>query len=100
MDRLLARFGGPGRQIDIFDPDQLERVVERDDMIQPEFEKLAARHVRRTQHEAIARYPLVHHIGKMEEIGIAGECDRSRSEERRVGKGCVSTSRYRWCPYP
>src|SRR3546814_14413690 len=22
-----------------------------------------------------------------------------RSEERRVGKECVSTCRYRWCPY-
>src|SRR3546814_14421680 len=25
---------------------------------------------------------------------------RSRSEERRVGKECVSTCRYRWLPYP
>src|SRR3546814_20195227 len=24
---------------------------------------------------------------------------RRRSEERRVGKGCVSTCRYRWSPY-
>src|SRR3546814_12824832 len=24
----------------------------------------------------------------------------SRSEERRVGKECVSTCRYRWSPYP
>src|SRR3546814_16871302 len=24
----------------------------------------------------------------------------SRSEERRVGKGCVSTCRSRWSPYP
>src|SRR3546814_14408916 len=27
---------------------------------------------------------------------LAGE---ERSEERRVGKACVSTSRYRWTPY-
>src|SRR3546814_15477358 len=25
---------------------------------------------------------------------------RTRSEERRVGKGCVSTCRSRWSPYP
>src|SRR3546814_6323193 len=25
--------------------------------------------------------------------------DKSRSEERRVGKECVSTCRYRWSPY-
>src|SRR3546814_12409444 len=25
---------------------------------------------------------------------------RDRSEERRVGKECVSTCRYRWSPYP
>src|SRR3546814_14692111 len=25
---------------------------------------------------------------------------RGRSEERRVGKGCVSTCRSRWSPYP
>src|SRR3546814_4667288 len=26
-----------------------------------------------------------------------GEADHFRSEERRVGKECVSTCRYRWC---
>src|SRR3546814_10345686 len=26
-------------------------------------------------------------------------CSRQRSEERRVGKECVSTCRYRWSPY-
>src|SRR3546814_20860231 len=26
--------------------------------------------------------------------------NRVRSEERRVGKECVSTCRYRWSPYP
>src|SRR3546814_15202542 len=32
----------------------------------------------------------------------AGKVARSRlrSEERRVGKECVSTCRYRWSPYP
>src|SRR3546814_15801157 len=29
--------------------------------------------------------------------GVASEC---RSEERRVGKECVSTCRSRWSPYP
>src|SRR3546814_5045400 len=27
------------------------------------------------------------------------QCDRRRSEERRVGKECVSTCRSRWSPY-
>src|SRR3546814_20163476 len=31
--------------------------------------------------------------------GLGGEVVLSRSEERRVGKGCVSTSRCRWTPY-
>src|SRR3546814_12896030 len=26
--------------------------------------------------------------------------EKPRSEERRVGKGCVSTCRSRWAPYP
>src|SRR3546814_14475867 len=30
-------------------------------------------------------------------LGLHGPC---RSEERRVGKECVSTCRYRWSPYP
>src|SRR3546814_8999475 len=32
--------------------------------------------------------------------GIAAIRSRSRSEERRVGKECVSTCRSRWSPYP
>src|SRR3546814_8258651 len=31
---------------------------------------------------------------------IPGSVPEPRSEERRVGKGCVSTWRYRWSPYP
>src|SRR3546814_18917004 len=30
---------------------------------------------------------------------LARECDEERSEERRVGKGCVSKCRSRWSPY-
>src|SRR3546814_19818546 len=30
---------------------------------------------------------------------MANFCGRGRSEERRVGKECVSTCRYRWSPY-
>src|SRR3546814_10408786 len=30
---------------------------------------------------------------------IYAEADALRSEERRVGKGCVSTCRSRWSPY-
>src|SRR3546814_20979718 len=31
---------------------------------------------------------------------VLAALDRLRSEERRVGKGCVSTCRSRWSPYP
>src|SRR3546814_10512040 len=31
--------------------------------------------------------------------GYAAACARTRSEERRVGKECVSTCRSRWSPY-
>src|SRR3546814_15511655 len=37
---------------------------------------------------------VVEHVG---DIGSAGTS--VRSEERRVGKECVSTCRYRWSPY-
>src|SRR3546814_13864548 len=30
---------------------------------------------------------------------VCPRCTRSRSEERRVGKECVSPGRYRWSPY-
>src|SRR3546814_7080751 len=30
---------------------------------------------------------------------IPGDCDGTRSEERRVGKECVSTCSSRWSPY-
>src|SRR3546814_20325555 len=33
------------------------------------------------------------------ELELTGEADL-RSEERRVGKECVSTCRFRWSPYP
>src|SRR3546814_14167706 len=45
----------------------------------------------------------------LEQVGMAGQADRpcselaygdvKRSEERRVGKECVSTCRSRWSPY-
>src|SRR3546814_15266657 len=31
---------------------------------------------------------------------FVGQLEPSRSEERRVGKECVSTCRSRWSPYP
>src|SRR3546814_12900797 len=43
----------------------------------------------------IERCPkLMRHVG--EEFGFVAAC---RSEERRVGKECVSTCRSRWSPY-
>src|SRR3546814_15919076 len=36
------------------------------------------------------------HVG---EGGVGGDVEAARSEERRVGKECVSTCRSRWSPY-
>src|SRR3546814_15849901 len=54
-------------------------------------------------------YGVIEQIGTPEEIYMAprstfvsdfvGATNSVRSEERRVGKECVSTCRYRWCPY-
>src|SRR3546814_8021301 len=41
---------------------------------------------------------LVERRGKMAEDKIAAEERAARSEERRVGKECVSTCRSRWSP--
>ena len=38
------------------------------------------------------------YVDKGEVLGVVGESG-SRSEERRVGKECVSTCRSRWSPY-
>src|SRR3546814_14539633 len=37
--------------------------------------------------------------GRAVSMGGAGNMQSIRSEERRVGKECVSTCRYRWSPY-
>src|SRR3546814_19619393 len=42
------------------------------------------------------RFPPFFRIG---EFGVHVENNASRSEERRVGKECVSTCRSRWSPY-
>src|SRR3546814_17316984 len=36
----------------------------------------------------------------LEQLELGAPGDDLRSEERRVGKECVSTCRYRWSPYP
>src|SRR3546814_12059072 len=37
--------------------------------------------------------------GKLSDAGIGANVVSERSEERRVGKECVSTCRSRWSPY-
>src|SRR3546814_16633004 len=40
------------------------------------------------------------HRGKLTSVTFGDFCHRTgRSEERRVGKECVSKCRYRWAPY-
>src|SRR3546814_16298743 len=46
--------------------------------------------------KALANHVIVIRNGKVVEEGPA---ERIRSEERRVGKECVSTCRSRWLPY-
>src|SRR3546814_16670452 len=54
-----------------------------------------SRHARSTILAALAQ-----HCQNVEVIAINdGSTDDTRSEERRVGKGCVSTCRSRWSPY-
>src|SRR3546814_6762050 len=48
---------------------------------------------RRTQADAMCG---AHHLQPLQRIHLV----RARSEERRVGKECVSTCRSRWSPYP
>src|SRR3546814_2172795 len=44
------------------------------------------------------RDPVLYEVGRAEPEQRGGEA-QSRSEERRVGKECVSTCRSRWSPY-
>src|SRR3546814_7885172 len=39
------------------------------------------------------------HIAALDQLGHLAVQQRQRSEERRVGKECVSTCRSRWSPY-
>src|SRR3546814_13626523 len=39
------------------------------------------------------------HVLRAEEFGGEADLSKLRSEERRVGKECVSTCRSRWSPY-
>src|SRR3546814_11659688 len=47
---------------------------------------------------ARAQHALKELAEKLTEKGVTVKY--ARSEERRVGKECVSTCRYRWSPYP
>src|SRR3546814_18264884 len=38
------------------------------------------------------------YLGYLADV-VQGDLGKSRSEERRVGKECVSTGRFRWSPY-
>src|SRR3546814_13261214 len=50
--------------------------------------------------EIIALIAYLQHLGKYEDLRPAPAVASSqRSEERRVGKECVSTCRSRWSPY-
>src|SRR3546814_14189347 len=42
---------------------------------------------------------VLHRLGEIAGPGLDERLQRPRSEERRVGKECVSTCRSRWSPY-
>src|SRR3546814_8769711 len=48
---------------------------------------------------ALRRVPEGDRAGQEHIVRAAEEAGRTRSEERRVGKECVSTCRSRWSPY-
>src|SRR3546814_7440161 len=48
--------------------------------------------------DAALEQTLERFVGRLWDLGL--EIGHSRSEERRVGKECVSTCRSRWSPYP
>src|SRR3546814_10453586 len=55
-------------------------------------------HVRfQLQFAPVVNLPFAHQPPYLELFGVT--CRQPRSEERRVGKECVSTCRSRWSPY-
>src|SRR3546814_13416198 len=64
--------------------------------------RIAPEHVERLI-EDLALVAAVHEHGVQGPVEVAAVGDARnlhRSEERRVGKACVSTCRSRWSPYP
>src|SRR3546814_18046760 len=54
------------------------------------------RHVQSREHLATLHQLLQVSLGGQ---SLSGQLTDARSEERRVGQGCVSTCRFRWSPY-
>src|SRR3546814_12622744 len=82
---------------------EIEKDVER--VLRTEFMSNLARTNRRDSHEMMAeifnnldRATESRFLSALEERN-KDAAERIRSEERRVGKECVSTCRYRWSPY-
>src|SRR3546814_12423959 len=77
---------------------EIGRGVEFHDRIEDALGATAADGTRRVAPE------LVDDVGRMQRVGVrapvGGFAMPQRSEERRVGKECVSTCRSRWSPYP
>src|SRR3546814_5484073 len=71
--------------------------IQRTDGSPAELRQLGHRHRAATQRNIVARahvYRIDTHLVRSRDRG-----DHRRSEERRVGKECVSTCRSRWSPY-
>src|SRR3546814_1322910 len=79
-------FDHPPRQLE---PATRGRVAEADRRDHDQRDDRQERQVERLKSGAVGRAGLEQHRIELER----------RSEERRVGKECVSTCRYRWSPY-
>src|SRR3546814_17363731 len=55
--------------------------------------------VRRDSQVRLLRNHVVHWSGWIDSLRRFKDEDKERSKERRVGKECVSTCRYRWSQY-
>src|SRR3546814_16410494 len=68
-----------------------------DDALRQTFDDRGLAHARFADQHRVVLGPALQHLDGAADLLVAA--DHRRSEERRVGKECVSTCRSRWTPY-
>src|SRR3546814_12975659 len=97
--RILAPI--PGRQaIGVEVPNATRQIVALGDILASPEAKRATHPLEVAVGRDINGKAVLMNLATMPHILIAGATGAGRSEERRVGKECVSTCRSRWSPYP